>query len=157
MSRKRSVVAIPKINIRDPRFDPVAGEVNTNQIKKNYAFLSEYRDAEIAELKAGIRKTKDPKAKATMERALKSMESQRRTQQLNEQRQEIVREFRKEEGKKVKEGKRPFFLKNSEIKKRALEERLKGMKARERTKAIERRRKKITAKERKNMPLVRRE
>ena len=156
VSRKRSVVPIHKINVRDPRFELTAGKVNENQIKKNYAFLSEYRDSEIAELKAGIRKTKDLKAKATMEVALKSMESRKRTDQLSEQRQGVVREFRKEEGKKVKEGKKPFFLKNSEIKKRALEERFKAMKSRDRTKAIERRRKKNTAKERKEMPLERR-
>ena len=156
MSRKRSIVPIHKVDVRDPRFEPVAGRVNEEKVKQNYAFLSEYRDAEIAELKAGIRKTKDPHARETMERALKSMESRKRTDSLNKQRQEILRRHRKEEKEKVQQGKKPFYLKTVDIKKKALEERFQGMKAKERVKAIERRMKKVSAKERKSMPLVRR-
>ena len=156
VSRKRSVVPIQKIVRRDPRFEPAIGKVNEDQLKKNYAFLSDYRESEIAELKAGLRKTKDPVAKETLKRALTSMESRRRTEQLNEQRQEVIRQHRREEKEKVRQGKTPFYLKDSEVKERALKERFKGMKGKQREKAVERRRKKMTSKDRKNMPLIRR-
>ena len=156
VSRKRSVVPINKPNTRDPRFQPTAGKVNENQVKKNYAFLSSYRDAEIADLKAGIRKTKDEHAREVMEKALQSMESRKRHEQLAEQRQEVLRQHRRQEKEQVKEGKQPFFLKRAEVKERALKERFEGMKSKERQKAVERRRKKITSKERKGMPVARR-
>ena len=125
-------------------------------MKRNYAFLDGYRDAEIAELKAGLRKEKDAGKRETLRRALTSMESRRKTQQLKDQRQEVVRQHRREERAKVAEGKKPFFLKKGEIKERALKERFKGMKSKQVDKVIERRRKKLTAKERKEMPLERR-
>lgn len=156
VSRKRSVVPTNKLGIRDPRFELTAGKVDQNRVKHNYAFLSEYRDGEIADLKTGIRKAKDANTRETMKRALTSMESRKRTDELNEQRQEVLRQHRREEKARVKEGKKPFFLKTSSIKERALEERLNGMKAKERGKAIERRRKKTTARERRELPLVRR-
>ena len=156
VSRKRSVVPIHKITRRDPRFEPAIGKVNDDQVKKNYAFLSGYRESEIAELKAGLRKAKDPIAKETLKRALTSMESKKRTEQLNEQRQEVVRQHRREEKEKVKQGKTPFYLKNSEVKERALKERYEAMKGKQREKAIARRRKKMVSRERKNMPQVRR-
>ena len=156
VSRKRSVVPIHKIMRRDPRFEPAIGKVNDDQVKKNYAFLSGYRESEIAELKAGLRKAKDPIAKETLKRALTSMESKKRTERLNEQRQEVVRQHRREEKEKVRQGKTPFYLKNSEVKERALKERYEAMKGKEREKAIARRTKKMASRERKNMPQVRR-
>ena len=125
-------------------------------MKRNYAFLDSYRDAEIAELKAGLKKEKDVAKRETLKKALTSMESRRKTQQLKDQRQEVVRLHRREERAKVAEGKKPFFLKKGEIKERALKERFRGMKSKQVDKVIERRRKKLTAKERKGMPLERR-
>ncbi|KAL9129125.1 MAG: hypothetical protein Q9217_002335 [Psora testacea] len=156
VSRKRDVVPIHKPDVRDPRFQAMSGPLNEHKVRENYAFIDSYRDAEIAELKAGLRKAKDPAAKETLRCALLSMESSKRTQQLKEEQQQVLRQHRKEEREKVESGKRPFYLKRGEVKKRALIERFKGMKGRQVDKVIERRRKKQTTKERKGMPEQRR-
>ena len=145
-----------KPTIRDPRFEPISGPLDEAKIKNKYAFLDTYRDAEIAELKAGIRKTKDATARETLKRALISMESRKKARLLSEQQQEVLRRHRKEEKEKVDMGKKPYYLKRGELKERALVERFKGMKGKQVDKVIERRRKKQTARERKAMPEERR-
>ena len=80
------------------------------------------------------------------------MESQQKARENKEKLQEVAREHKKKEKELVKEGKQPFFLKKSEQKKIALVNRFENMKSKQRDKVIERRRKKVTAKERRNMP-----
>ena len=75
---------------------------------------------------------------------------------MKEQQQEVLRKHRKEEREKVEQGKKPFYLKKGEQKKRALEERFRGMKGKQVDKVIERRRKKLAARERRSMPDERR-
>ena len=156
VSRKRGVVPIPKREIRDPRFESLSGPLNNDKIKKNYAFLDTYRESEIAELKAGLRKTKDLAARETLKRALTSMESRKKTEELKKQRQEVLRRHRREEKERVEKGKKPFYLKRGTIQEKILVERFEGMKGKQIEKVIERRRKKQTAKERRGMPFVRR-
>lgn len=152
VSRKREVVPTKKIDHRDPRFEPLSGPLDEQKIKKKYSFLETYRDSEMAELKTAIRKTKDPDAKEKLKRALLSMESRKKAQQMKEQQQEVLRKHRKEEREKVEQGKKPFYLKKGEQKKRALEERFKAMKGKQVDKVIERRRKKMAGRERRSMP-----
>ena len=156
VSRKREVVPTKKIDHRDPRFEPLSGPLDEQKIKKKYSFLETYRDSEMAELKTAIRKTKDPDAKEKLKRALLSMESRKRAQQMKEQQQEVLRKHRKEEREKVEQGKKPFYLKKVEQKKRSLEERFNTLKGKQVDKVIERRRKKMAGRERRGMPEERR-
>ncbi|MCJ1275657.1 rRNA biogenesis protein rrp36 [Puttea exsequens] len=156
VSRKRSVVPTHRIDYRDPRFEPVSGQVDDQKVKKNYLFLNTYRDSEMAELKSAIRKGKDLEAKEKLKCALLSMESRKKAQQTKDQRQEVLRKHRKEEKDKIEQGKKPFYLKKAEQKKLALVERFDGMKGKQVDRVIERRRKKAAAKERKAMPTSRR-
>jgi ribosomal RNA-processing protein 36 len=73
VSRKREVIAVPKRDVRDPRFGPLTGRINEMQTKSNYAFLDAYRDDEMAALRDQIKKTKDQSAKETLQRELLSM------------------------------------------------------------------------------------
>ena len=41
--------------VRDPRFDPLCGSFNEKHFQTKYAFLEDYRDGEIKELKERIR------------------------------------------------------------------------------------------------------
>ena len=156
VSRKREVVPTHKINHRDPRFEPLSGAIDEQKTKKNYSFLDTYRESEISELKSEIRKTKDSEGKERLKRALLSMESRKKAQEMKEQQQEVLRKHRKEEKEKIEQGKRPFYLKKADQKKMALVERFEGMKGKQVEKVIERRRKKKAAKERKVMPDARR-
>lgn len=156
VSRRRGVVPVPKRPVRDPRFESLSGPLNEDKLRKNFAFLDAYRESEMAELEAGIRKANDPAAREILKRALTSMQSKKKSQDLKDQRQDVLRRHRKEERERVEAGKKPFYLKRGEVKERALVERFKGMKGKQVEKAIERRRKKQTAKERKEMPDERR-
>lgn len=156
VSRKREVVPTQKINHRDPRFEPLSGAVDEQKSKKNYAFLDTYRNSEISELKSAICKTKDSEAREKLKRALLSMESRKKAQDMKEQQQKVLRKHRKEEKEKIERGKRPFYLKKVDQKKKALVEKFEGMKGKQVDKVIERRRKKKAAKERKKMPDARR-
>ena len=156
VSRKREVVAMQKVNHRDPRFEPISGSVDEQRTKKNYSFLETYRDVEMSELKSTISKTNDGEGKEELRRLFLGMESRKRAQDVKEQQQEVLRKHRKQEKEKIGRGKRPFFLKKADQKKLALVERFEGMKSRQVDKVIERRRRKKAARERKVMPKARR-
>lgn len=156
VTRKREVIPTQKINYRDPRFEPLSGPLDEQKTKNKYSFLDAYRDSEINELKAVIRKTKDFEAKEKLKRALLSMESRKKSQQAKDQQQEVIRKHRKEEKAKVEQGKKPFYLKKTDQKQMALVKRFEGMKGKQVDKVIERRRKKQAGKEKKSMPEARR-
>ncbi|USP80740.1 uncharacterized protein yc1106_08014 [Curvularia clavata] len=157
VSRKRQVVDVKKPVFRDPRFDNVSGpRPDEFVIDKRYSFLNDYRASEIGELRSTIKKTKNEDEKERLKKKLLSMESQQKARENKEKLKEVTREHKKKEKELVKEGKKPFFLKKSEQKKIALVDRFQNMKSKQRDKVIERRRKKVAAKERKNMPDARR-
>lgn len=127
-------------------------------MKRNYAFLKEYRDDEMKQLKETIWRTKstDEAAKEALKRALLSMESKKKARVAKDEQQEIIRTHRAKEKKLIKHGKKPFYLKKSEQKKLVLVERFKRLKGKQVELAMERKRKKKAGRERKNMPDVRR-
>ena len=156
VSRKRSVVPIPTIAHRDPRFEPLSGPLDTIKLEKKYSFLNDYRASEIAALKSNIRNTKDTSTKERLKRELLSMESREKAKATKETQQEVLREHRRKEKEAVAQGKKPFFLKKGEQKKLALVKKFEGMGDKKVERVIERRRKKKAGKERKSMPFGRR-
>ncbi|KAF2496674.1 DUF947-domain-containing protein [Lophium mytilinum] len=157
VTRNRQVVEVKKPVPRDPRFDPLTGpSPDDSKFKKRYGFLDQYKASEMAEMRATIKKTKNAAEKEQLKRDLLAMENQQKAQESKEQRQKIISEHRKKEKELVKDGKKPFFLKKSETKKLALVDRFAKMKSKDREHLIERRRKKASQKERKNMPVDRR-
>ncbi|KAF2280384.1 DUF947-domain-containing protein [Westerdykella ornata] len=158
VTRRRTVVEVKKPTFRDPRFDnAVAGtKPDDNTLKHRYGFLEDYKESEMAELRAAIKKTKNEDDKEKLKRKLLSMESQKKAREAKEKQQQILSEHKKRERELIKQGKQPFYLKKSEQKKLALIDRFQNMKAKQRDKVIERRRKKVASKERKNMPAARR-
>lgn len=176
VSRKRDFLTVTaelkKPQPRDPRFMPLgpgaskssssssaaagSGGIDDIKARKAYAFLDEYRDSEMAQLRAAIKKTKDAKQKEQLQRALMSMESRKKAQARKDRERAIVEEHRRQEKELVKQGKKPFYLKKSEQKKRLLVDQFQGMKKGQVDKVIERRRKKIASREKKLLPMARR-
>lgn len=157
VSRKREVVSINKVAPRDPRFSAASGPaMDEARARKAYAFLDEYRDSEMAQLKAAMKKTKSAAEKEELGRALKSMQSRKEAQARRDAERELVARHRRQEKELVAQGKKPFYLKKSEQKKQLLMDRFAGMKKKQVDRTIERRRKKLTARERKSMPVARR-
>lgn len=112
VSRKRQVVEVKKPVFRDPRFDSINGpKPDENTIANRYGFLNDYRKAEISELRATIRKTKNEGEKEKLKKQLLSMESQQKTRENKEAQQEVIRKHKQKEKELVKQGKQPFYLK----------------------------------------------
>ncbi|EMC96184.1 hypothetical protein BAUCODRAFT_53966, partial [Baudoinia panamericana UAMH 10762] len=157
VTRKRTVIDVPKRVIRDPRFDAIHDSAlpTNDNISKAYSFLHDYERGEIAELQTALKRTKDPSDRETLKRKINSMENRLKTQATKEREQEVLRKHRKEERERVQQGKTPYYLKKKEVKERALVERFKGMKGKEREKVMERRRVKEGQKEKKRMPNLR--
>lgn len=157
VSRRREILPVKKIEYRDPRFDSLgSGPLDEARAERAYAFLDDYRNDEMKQLKAAVKKAKTPREKEELQRALMSMESKKKAKDRKERERAVVEEHRKQEKELVKQGKRPFYLKKSEQKKRLLLDQFASMSEKQVEKAIEKKRKKVAAKEKKEMPFARR-
>lgn len=157
VSRKRDVVPVMKREHRDPRFDPLVGRVDSKNVDKAYSFLNDYRQDEIKAFKEQIKKTKDESEKDKLKRSLHSLESKVKAATRKAKEEEILDRHRKEEKKLVKEGKTPFYLKKAEQKKQLIMDQYSSLKGKQLDRVIERRRKKVEGKEKKNLPYARRD
>lgn len=157
VTRKRTVVEVPKRIVRDPRFDALnQNSIHTGNSEKAYSFLRDYQKTEIAELRTAIKQARDEDDKGTLKRKLVSMENRLKSKEATEREQEVLRRHRKEEREKIEQGKKPFFLKRKDVKERALAEKFKGMKKKDQQKLIDKRKKKESQKEMKRIPDARR-
>jgi len=159
VSRKREVVPVAKREHRDPRFESLSGRdyIDQSKVRKAYSFLEDYRDDEIKELKNSIRQVKDEGEKEKLKRKLLSMESRKKAQDRKDKAEEVLARHKKEEKELVKQGKKPFYLKEAEQKKRVLLDTYSSLKPGQLDRVIERRRKKVEGKEKKKMPCARRD
>ncbi|KAI1215047.1 DUF947-domain-containing protein [Annulohypoxylon truncatum] len=155
VSRKREVVAVHKPVARDPRFSSaVSGRpLDEEKARRAYDFLDKYREDEMAQLRSAIKKTRDESAKEELRRALKSMQGRKQAQEQRDKERRVLEEHRRQEKELVKQGKKPFYLKKSEQKKRLLVDRFAGLKKKQVDRVIERRRKKLAARERRDAPM----
>ncbi len=156
VSRKREVVPVIKREYRDPRFEPLNSPLDEKKLQKAYSFLDDYREDEMRELKIAIKKTKDVAEKERLKRALLSMESQKRARERKRKEAEVLDRHRKMEKELVKQGKKPFYLKKAEQRRRLLVEKFGELKGKQLDRVLERRRKKVEGKEKKKLPWSRR-
>ncbi|KAJ4008716.1 rRNA biogenesis protein rrp36 [Fusarium irregulare] len=156
VSRRREIIPENKRQFRDPRFDPLVGRVNEEKASKAYAFLDEYRDKEMADLRAQIKKTKNFNEKENLKRQLQSMESRKKANLRRQEEEKLLKEHRQKEKELVAQGKTPFYLKKSEQKKQLLVNRYEGMSKGQVDRAIERKRKKVAGKEKKELDFLQR-
>lgn len=161
VSRKRQIVEETGFKPRDPRFDPLCGQLRENDFKQKYKFLESYKQSEIAILKEQIRKARNPDEKSRMNSLLTRIMSQEGAKARKEKEQALKREWRKKETERVKEGKKPYHLKRSELKKMELVETYNKLKQAGQEgkidKLIEKRRQKNANKDHRQMPYARRQ
>lgn len=165
VSRKRDIFdPSPAVKSRDPRFDPTIMSANYNntsveKANKNYAFLTSYQAAEILDLKAQIKKSKDPGAVAELKRKVMSIESKIRSAEARQRESKILKEHNQQERDAIRAGQKakPYYLKPGEVKKKAEEERVASMGKRARDKAEKRKKKREKSKDARNMPRFRRD
>lgn len=157
VTRKRQVINVPKQIIRDPRFDAIRQRSdNSGNQDKAYAFLQDYQRSEIEQLKAAMKSAKSQEDKDVLRQQMLAMQNRLKAKEAKERERNIVRKHRKQEGEQVQQGKNPYYLKRSEVKQRALVEKFDSMKSKDRERLMDRRRKKVSQKEKKRMPDARR-
>ncbi|KAG6005689.1 hypothetical protein E4U21_007753 [Claviceps maximensis] len=149
--RLREIIPDTRRKPRDPRFDPLVGNLDETKSRRAYAFLDEYRETEMADLRAQIKKIKNPDEKEVLKRQLMSMESRKKAQKKKDEEQALLAEHRAKEKELVAQGKTPFYLKRSEQKKQLLVGRYEKMSKGQVDRAIERKRKKVVGKEKKEL------
>ncbi|KAI6278708.1 rRNA biogenesis protein rrp36 [Pyricularia oryzae] len=161
VSRYREVVKPPpnaRQKPRDVRFEQELTGEDYQRFRRNYAFLDEYRNDEMAKLREIIARKKGvtPADREDAKLKLRKMEDEKRSQERKDREHELMREHKKKEKELVKQGKKPFFLKKSEQKKLLLMDKYAGMSKGQVDKAIEKKRKKVAGKEKKQLPFARR-
>lgn len=163
VTRKRTVIEPPAVpKTRDPRFDPTVVGKNsrmpTASADAAYSFLNDYRAAELKDLKEQLRQTKNAEQKESLKRAVRSATDRMREVENRKREQRILADHKKQEKELIREGKKsnPYYMKKSDLKKQVLLHKYNEMNSKDRAKALERRRKKVAAKERLQMPEERR-
>lgn len=165
VSRKRAVFdASAASKFRDPRFDPTVMSANrdrnaVDRANKNYSFLSAYQASEILELKAQIKKSKDPETVAQLKRQVMSMEANARNAEIRQKENEIRSKHKQQEKAALSAGQKskPYYLKDAEVKKLINEEGLQSMGKQAREKAEKRKIKREKGKDARDMPRARRD
>jgi ribosomal RNA-processing protein 36 len=158
VSRKRTVVHVPALAARDPRFSALSGRTDPERVRRNYAFLDTYRASELDGVKRRARDPKAPEAeREQIKGEVRAMEDRERARKREEAERDVMLRHRREEREKVAQGvKQPYFLKKSEVRREVLRKRFEDMGEKKAEQAMARKRKKTAQKERKNMPDARR-
>lgn len=150
---ENNIIHIEKKPIaRDPRFDPLCGEYEDKTFKENYSFIKDIRLKEKQQLEEELKTCANPKRKEIIRKLL-----QRMNNQLLEQERQDKEKYRKtqkisEIKEKLKKGEKPLFKKKSVEKLENLIEKYEELKKSNKLqKHIEKKSKKLSSKERKNM------
>ncbi|KAI9156777.1 hypothetical protein LWI28_012061 [Acer negundo] len=155
VSRFREVVQAPKRVVRDPRFESLCGQLDVEGFRKRYDFLFENNlPAEKEELKKQLKKTNDPNVVDGLKKRASWIDKQLKLESSAKSSDAaILAQHKKKEKEAAKHGKRPYYLKNSEIRKQKLIEKYNNLKASGKLESfIEKRRKKNASKDHKYMP-----
>lgn len=138
--------------VRDPRFDPRQGYFSGRQFRKNYGFINDLRSKELRKLKNKLEVATDPeevnRLKFVVQRTENQIREYAKQKALDSEKMREKQQIRES----VQEGKRPFFERKSLKQARALVEQYDKLKDDgSLAKHIDKRRKKISAKDRKKL------
>ncbi|KAL5698403.1 hypothetical protein ACHQM5_029447 [Ranunculus cassubicifolius] len=153
--RFREIIQVPKKVIRDPRFESLCGNLDTDGFKKRFSFLYEtHLPAEKEDLKKQLKKTKDPEVVADLKNRLSFVDRQlKEAPSKHAAGKAILAEHKKKEREAAKQGKRPYYLKKSEIRERELVEKFNKLKESGKLQSfIERKRRKNASKDHRFVP-----
>ncbi|KAH8835305.1 hypothetical protein DL96DRAFT_1573686 [Flagelloscypha sp. PMI_526] len=172
VTRRRQVIDVDKVVPRDPRFFPASGELSTENFRNSYSFLSESRQAELSTLReelkraqrrmSSVAKADRPEHEAEISRlelAVKRAESGVHKDKRDAVEQKALHEARGAEKRKRKEGKGNWWMKQAEKKDLLIRARFDALAAeggkRSVKKAMDKRQKKQSQKEKKTRPFAR--
>lgn len=138
----------------DIRFDAAYGKADWNRIRKDYAFLDEYRELEIKEMKSKLKNKQEmlqmsERDAQRMTLEMQSLKSRLDTLKNRDLANQIVSGHKKEQMQKMRKGEQvnPYFLKKSEQRKMIQKAKFDTLKLSQREKVMERKRKRRLGKE----------
>ncbi|KAG9445729.1 hypothetical protein H6P81_011857 [Aristolochia fimbriata] len=154
VGRFREVIQAPKKVVLDPRFESLCGTLDNDGFRKRYSFLFEDQlPAEREKLQKEVKKTKDLKGIEELKSSISWIDKQLKSGSTMTTDAKILAEHKKKEREAAKMGKRPYYLKKSELRERKLIEKYNDLKAAGKLEAfIERRRRKNASKDHRYMP-----
>ncbi|GAA5946668.1 hypothetical protein JCM3765_000339 [Sporobolomyces pararoseus] len=162
VSRARQIVETTTKKARDPRFDSLSGSVNPELFQRSYSFLSGSLEKEVETLrKTAIKARKNTQLpeeeKEKIEDSLRRMENRLVERKRKEREQAALKDWKKEEKEKRQQGKGAFYLKEAEKKKLFLKAKFDELSQDKRklSKAMDKKRRKTSQKEKKQMPRIR--
>jgi len=174
VSRLRQVVPTVGKKARDPRFDPtIARATDPNVIDGRYKFLDEYMEKEIEELSTALKmdkqlmqmtaKARKKKKHRVMDEAerreaitkLTKLKQEKQRRETDRSRRKLKHELKAKEFGKVSRGKNPHFVKRSVLREKELEQKFEKLRSQGNLdKFMEKKRKRLAAKDRKLLPDV---
>lgn len=158
VSRIREIPGLqdPKLSTlhTDIRFDPAYGESDLQKTRKNYAFLDDYRKSEIDSMRNVLRDKKSKSFLGERDRddlqlKIQSLQSRLDTMKNRDLELQILRDHKREQLNSVQRGEQanPYYLKKSDQRRLVQKAKFDLMKASQREKVMERKRKKRLGKE----------
>ncbi|KAK6897488.1 rRNA biogenesis protein RRP36 [Candida tropicalis] len=156
VSRIRDIPGLPSRREQtlhtDIRFDAAYGKADLRKIRKDYAFLDDYRKQEISNMEGILRDKKNrlnDDEREEIKLQLQSLKSRMDTLKNRDLEESILKNYKKQQMDDFKSGKvnKPYFLKRSDKRKVLQKAKFDSMKPKQREKAMERKRKKRLGKE----------
>ncbi|KAH9414102.1 ribosomal RNA processing protein 36 homolog [Dermatophagoides pteronyssinus] len=149
---------------RDPRFDEQCGQFRPDKFEQNYHFLTDIRRKELDDLRRRLKKAKNPETKEKIrfliQRTTNQIQADEEREQTKRIRQKLTKTEQVDHSEQTNEPKSDHssnrkFVNKSEIKRTKLLEKYKQLKeSGGLQKYLERKRKKLTAKDRKRIPTI---
>ncbi|XP_049279794.1 ribosomal RNA processing protein 36 homolog [Anopheles funestus] len=137
---------------RDPRFDPRQGYFSGRQFRNNFGFINDLRTKELNKLKNKLEAATDPEDADKLKFLIQRTENQIREYAKQKTLDKDKLQQKQQVRLAVQEGKRPFYERKSTKQARALVEQYDKLKdAGSLAKHIDKRRKKISSKDRKKL------
>lgn len=138
----------------DIRFDAAYGKADWDRIRKDYAFLDEYRQNEIREMQKTLKDKKimlklSHREAEDLKFEMQSLKSRLDTLKSRDLANNIVSGHKKEQMQKMRTGEQvnPYYLKKSEQRKMIQKAKFDSMRSNQREKVMERKRKRRLGKE----------
>ncbi|WCJ26175.1 rRNA biogenesis protein rrp36 [Euphorbia peplus] len=155
--RFREVVQAPKKVVRDPRFESLSGELDVDGFRKRFDFLFEDNlPAEKEELKQQLKEANDQNVIDKLKKRILWINTQLKYKSTKKTEGAILSEHVRKEREAAKQGKEPFYLKKSEIRKQRLIKEYNKLKRSGKLESfIEKKRRKNASKDRRYMPYER--
>ncbi|KAE8600091.1 hypothetical protein XENTR_v10013064 [Xenopus tropicalis] len=149
----RKVVPAKKQMRRDPRFDDLSGEYKAEVFEKTYKFLGDIKKQEKDMVQKRLQKARDPELKEKLGQLARRLDEQEAAAQIRHKQRERELEFKKQQRELAQQGKKPFYLKRSDLRKMELADKYKELKKKGKLEHfLSKKRKRNSHKDRRKLP-----